>query len=220
MLKKYNTLPISASKQLEDGKEMKIDRRGLLGAIAAGSAGMAAPRAFAAVRPGGQPALLARALASLDAHGRTILHRDRIGLVDFSLPSRIPRFDIVDLAGGRTIATHLVAHGRGSDPANTGWTGRLSNQPGSNASCRGSFLTASAYHGRHGRSRRLIGLDPDNSNAASRAIVIHAADYVSGAMAQRHGRIGRSQGCFAVPDREIAEVMALLGEGRLLFAWK
>jgi hypothetical protein len=39
-------------------------------------------------------------------------------------------------------------------------------------------------------------------------------------MAQRHGRIGRSQGCFAVPDREIAEVMALLGEGRLLFAWK
>ncbi len=105
---------------------MKIDRRGLLGAIAAGSAGMAAPRAFAAVRSGGQPALLARALASLDAHGRAILHRDRIGLVDFSLPSRIPRFDIVDLAGGRTIATHLVAHGRGSDPANTGWTGRLS----------------------------------------------------------------------------------------------
>jgi len=121
---------------------------------------------------------------------------------------------------GQVISTHLVAHGRGSDPANSGWVERLSNNPGSNASCEGAFLTGVEYYGEHGRSRRLIGLDPDNSMAESRAIVIHAADYVSRDMAVNQGRVGRSQGCFAVSKAEIDDVLELLGPGRLLFAVK
>lgn len=164
--------------------------------------------------------LLPQARAALDRHAARITSRDIIGLVDFSAPSRAARFYLLDTYAGQVISTHLVAHGRGSDPGNSGWVERLSNRPGSNASCQGAFLAGPGYVGEHGRSRRLIGLDPENDMAESRAIVIHAADYVSQDMAARHGRVGRSQGCFAVSRREIGDVLELLGPGRLLYAVK
>lgn len=37
-------------------------------------------------------------------------------------------------------------------------------------------------------------------------------------MAEEHGRIGRSQGCFAVAGSELDMVLARLGPGRLLYA--
>lgn len=171
----------------------------------------------AAADPGS--ALIARALAELERHGARIAHRDTVIVVDFSLASHQPRLHLVDLLGGTT-ATLLVAHGRGSDPGNTGWLERFSNQPGSNASSSGSFLTGEPYHGKHGPSRKLIGLDPENDAAEHRAIVIHAADYVSRATARDQGRIGRSQGCFAVSQEDLLRVLARSGEGRLLFAGK
>ena len=39
-----------------------------------------------------------------------------IGIADFSRPSSEPRFHLVDLQNG-TVESHLVCHGRGSDPA-------------------------------------------------------------------------------------------------------
>ena len=199
---------------------MKINRRHFLGAVAAGSAGLVVPRTHATVRLGEPPAMLAQARSALDRHGAAIRHRDILGMVDFSLPSGEPRFHLVDIAGGRIEKTWLVAHGRGSDPGNSGFLERFSNTPGSNASSRGSFLTGGLYAGKHGRSRKISGLDAENSMAAPRAIVIHGADYVDPRMALERGRVGRSQGCFAVSQAEIAEVLARLGEGRLLFAWK
>jgi len=72
--------------------------------------------------------------------------------------------------------------------------------------------------GKYGRSRRLHGLDPENDMALARAIVIHSADYVRDDMARDSGRVGRSLGCFTVSRADIGEVLALLGEGGLLFA--
>jgi hypothetical protein len=160
-----------------------------------------------------------RARAALARHGARIVHRDVLAVVDFSAASHEPRLHLVDIGSGNTV-TLLVAHGRGSDPANTGWLERFSNRPGSNASSSGSFLTGQAYSGKHGHSRKLIGLDPENDEAERRAIVIHAASYVSREMARDLGRIGRSQGCFAVSQDDLAQVMARLGPGRLLFADK
>jgi hypothetical protein len=97
---------------------------------------------------------------------------------------------------------------------------RFSNDPGSYASSRGAYLTAEPYVGKHGRSRRLVGLDPSNDLALDRAIVIHGAAYVDPSLIASQGRIGRSQGCFAVEPREIEAVMALLGEGRMIYASK
>ena len=164
--------------------------------------------------------LLPQARAALDRHSGMITNRDIVGLVDFSAPSKSTRFYLLDTEAGQVISTHLVAHGKGSDPANSGWVERLSNRPGSNASCQGAFMTGQEYVGEHGRSRRLIGLDPENDQAESRAIVIHAAEYVSPTFAATQGRVGRSQGCFAVARSEISDVLELLGPGRLLYAVK
>jgi hypothetical protein len=210
---------------------MELNRRHLLGAAAATAAtGCLAVLASRPVAPAAHtpvpaaakrnepPSLLRQTMAALDTH--RIRHRDLVGLVDFSSHSSKPRFQLVDIAGGAILGASLVAHGKGSDPENTGWLHAFSNEPGSNASSRGSFLTAAAYYGKHGHSRRLVGLDPDNDQALSRAIVMHGAPYVQRGLIDRQGHIGRSQGCFAVAEHCIGEVLDRLGEGRLLFAAK
>ncbi len=142
-----------------------------------------------------------------------------IAIADFSLPSRAPRFHLVDVASGR-VSSHLVAHGRGSDPAHTGWLQRFSNAPSSHATSEGAYRTDGLYIGAHGRSIRLTGLDATNSNALSRAIVVHAAWYVSPEMARAHGVLGRSEGCFALSQASTAEVLARIGSGCLIYADK
>jgi hypothetical protein len=162
------------------------------------------------------PRLLRRALDALEHHHDSIGYRDFIGVADFSLPSRAPRFHLVNLADG-SVRSHLVAHGRGSDPAHTGWLERFSNEPRSNATSAGAYRTGSLYLGAHGRSMRLEGLDPTNSNALSRAIVVHGAWYVNEELIGP-AMPGRSLGCFAVADSSLPEIMARLGPGRLIYA--
>ena len=191
-----------------------------LAALASGSAGaqLALGRTDGIDR-GIDPSLLRRALDALKRHQDSISYRDSIGVADFSLPSRAPRFHLVNPAEG-SVRSHLVAHGRGSDPAHTGWLERFSNEPHSNATSAGAYRTGSLYLGVHGRSMRLEGLDRTNSNALSRAIVVHGAWYVNEEMIGHSGMLGRSQGCFAVADSSLPEIMARLGPGRLIYADK
>jgi hypothetical protein len=111
-----------------------------------------------------------------------------------------------------------VTHGRGSDPEHDGWLKAFSNQPGSNATSRGAYLTRNYYEGKHGLSMRLTGLDRDNDNAESRAIVVHGADYANPDMIRTMGKLGRSEGCFAFPRDRLVEVIARMGPGRMIFA--
>ena len=164
------------------------------------------------------PALMARAMRAFNKHPGAF-QRDMIGVVDFDAPSSTERFHIVSLIDGRTTSI-LVAHGRGSDPAHAGFVQRFSNDPGSEASSSGAFRTGPTYEGHHGLSRRVAGLDATNSNAEPRAIVIHGAWYVNGAVAAATGKIGRSEGCFAVAEDQRDMVLARLGEGRLIYADK
>jgi len=202
-----------------DRKAAVYSRRAVLGAavvgVAAGS--MATPSFASAALPRKGRSLSEVAREGLQRHSASIRETDVIAIADFAAPSRAQRFYLVDLAGGRA-TSHLVSHGRGSDPAHSGWVERFSNDHGSNASSAGGYLTSAYYSGKHGRSQRLIGLEPQNSNAESRAIVIHGAWYVSPAMARQHGKIGRSEGCFAFGDASLEEVLARLGPGRLLYA--
>jgi hypothetical protein len=203
---------------------VNFDRRNFIGVAAAASA--SAGVAALVSRPGIShlappvPAPKAAPVAAVARHDSKIAQRDVIGLVDFSAHSSKRRFQLVDVANGKILAAYLVAHGKGSDPGNTGWLHSFSNEPGSNASSQGSFLTADDYFGKHGHSRRLIGLDPDNDQALPRAIVLHGAPYVGHGFLTALGRIGRSLGCFAVGENLIGEVMSRLGPGHLLFAAK
>lgn len=163
------------------------------------------------------PRLLARARAAFDRHRGQVSHGDTVGIVDFGKASSEPRFYLLNPASGR-VTRHLVAHGRGSDPAHTGFLQRFSNQIRSEASSNGAYVTADYYPGRYGRSMRVRGLDYSNSNAEARAIVIHSAWYAEPGVLAGNGRLGRSEGCFALPYAGLQEVLGRLGPGHFLYA--
>src|SRR3546814_10377767 len=85
---------------------------------------------------------LSVARAQLARESRHIAQTDRVGIVDFGLPSSRPRFALVDLVAG-TIDLYPVTHGRGSDPQHDGWLKNFSNAPGSLADRKSTRLNSS-----------------------------------------------------------------------------
>ena len=166
---------------------------------------------------GVDPALFQRAKAALDMH--RIAARDFIGIADFSRPSGDGRFHVVDLRNGQ-VETYRVAHGSGSDPAHSGFLERFSNRPGSEATSNGTYTTGEYYHGKYGLSMKVRGHDWTNNNAEARAIVIHNAWYAEPEMVAAHGKLGRSQGCFAFSRNDQYAIMRKLAGGRMIFAEK
>ena len=163
------------------------------------------------------PTLFAKAKAALEVH--KVGPRDSIGIVDFSKPSNEERFYLVDLISGN-VETHRVAHGRGSDPDHSGFVERFSNDFGSYASSNGAYTTGDYYNGKYGLSMKVRGLDWSNYNAEPRAIVIHNAWYAEDNMIPVHGKLGRSEGCFAMSRKSQYDVMRKLAGGRMIYADK
>ena len=163
--------------------------------------------------------LMDRAMAALDIHDHRITQRDRMYLVDFKKFSGEERLYEVDLHGGQ-ITLMRTSHGRGSDPAHTGFATSFSNTPDSHMSSVGSYATAGASHGaQQGPNVLLDGLEYTNNLARERAIIIHGADYADPAFLAREGKLGRSYGCFSVAHADLPALRERMGEGRLLFAW-
>jgi len=168
--------------------------------------------------PGGiNPHLFARAKAALDQH--RIAARDWMAVVDFSLPSSEKRFHVVDLRNGEVESFH-VAHGSGSDPRHSGLLERFSNDFGSYATSNGTYTTGEYYHGKYGLSMKTHGRDWTNNNAEPRAIVIHNAWYAEPNVLAAHGKLGRSQGCFAFSRDDQWKVMRKIAGGRMIYADK
>ena len=165
------------------------------------------------------PVLFQKAKAALEAHRYQVRARDTIGIVDFTMASRDARFHLVDLMNG-TVESFRVAHGSGSDRAHTGFLERFSNQPGSEATSNGTYITGEYYQGKYGLSMKTQGLDWTNNNAESRAIVIHNAWYAEPEMIAQTGKLGRSQGCFAFSRADQWSVMRRLAGGRMIYADK
>lgn len=172
------------------------------------------------IAPAGvRPEIFERAIASLDRHSMRIPSHDRIAIADFGIASAQPRFHLINL-GTSQVETLLVSHGIGSDPEHSGFLRRFSNDVGSEATCEGAFLTSDYYFGKHGASQRLDGLDMTNNNALDRAIVVHAANYATPEHVAKWGKLGRSQGCFAVGEPDLEKVFLRMGPGRMIFAAK
>jgi hypothetical protein len=173
----------------------------------------------ATVGPDYQRRILDVARREVSRAGATLWRTDLVGVADYGMPSAFPRFHFANLENG-TVRSFLVAHGKGSDPEHDGWLKVFSNMPGSEATSRGAYLTCEWYNGKYGTSIRLQGLDGDNSHALDRAIVMHPAAYVGQAMIEKWGKIGRSEGCFAMAPNDFNEALWHLSGGRLLFADK
>jgi hypothetical protein len=139
-------------------------------------------------------------------------------VIDFRLPSSQERLWVLDMVEQRVVLRSLVAHGQHSGHL---YANELSNVPGSYQSSRGFYLARETYTGKHGLSLRLDGLEPGfNSKARERAIVVHGADYVSESFIRQHGRLGRSQGCPAVPRESSESLIQYMQGGSCLFIFE
>ncbi|MDP5103782.1 MAG: murein L,D-transpeptidase catalytic domain family protein [Erythrobacter sp.] len=197
-----------------------MKRRDLLkGSLIAGAALAFPARLAASVAPGTprDRMLFQIAQAELLRAGDAIWKRDIVGIADFGLHSAKPRFHFVNLERSEVQSYH-VSHGAGSDPQHDGWLKAFSNTEGSLATSRGAYVTWEWYTGRYGTSVRLGGLDQSNSAALQRLIVMHRAQYAESAHIDRWGRLGRSNGCFAMGEEQFRIALAHLSGGRLLFA--
>ncbi|PJJ09445.1 L,D-transpeptidase-like protein [Flavobacterium sp. 1] len=137
-----------------------------------------------------------------------IVKSNILTLVDFSLSSNVKRLWIIDLSSNLVLFQTLVAHGR-----NTGeeFANDFSNTPESFKSSLGFYVTGEVYKGKHGVSLKLDGLEKGlNDNARNRAVVLHGADYVSESFIKNHKRLGRSQGCPAVPVECVSEIITMI----------
>jgi hypothetical protein len=197
-----------------------VDRRRFIASAAAVAGTLALPARVAAQASGldaRSTAILEIARREVARAGDALWRRDIAGIADFGTHSALPRFHFANLENG-TVRSFRVAHGTGSDPEHDGWLKWFSNTPGSNATSRGAYISWEWYTGKYGTSVKLEGLDPDNSMAFDRAIVMHSADYATQAHLDRWGRLGRSNGCFALSPEDFLDALAHLSGGRLIFA--
>ena len=197
-----------------------MNRRDILkGTLAAGAALALPSRVFAQAMPGTprDRILFDIAKRELARAGHAIWKHDIVGIADFGLHSAKPRFHFVNLDRSEVQSYH-VSHGMGSDPQHDGWLKQFSNTEGSNATSRGAYVTWEWYKGRYGTSVRLGGLDQTNDAALRRYIVMHHADYAETSHLELWGRLGRSNGCFAMGTEQFREALLHLSGGRLLFA--
>ncbi|WP_296684483.1 murein L,D-transpeptidase catalytic domain family protein [Flavobacterium sp.] len=146
-----------------------------------------------------------------------IIKKDILTLIDFSLSSNVKRLWVIDLASKTILFQSLVAHGR-----NTGeeFANSFSNAAQSFKSSLGFYATGEVYNGKHGLSLRLDGLEKGiNDNARNRGVVMHAADYVSNSFVKNNKRLGRSQGCPAVPVALSKEIISAIKDKSCLFIY-
>ncbi|MFV3308912.1 murein L,D-transpeptidase catalytic domain family protein [Pseudomonas sp. NY15181] len=138
-------------------------------------------------------------------------------VIDYSKPSRDKRLWVFDLKQRKLLFEEWVAHGKnsGEDLATS-----FSNRPNSYQSSIGLYQTGQTYSGKHGRSLRLLGLEPGfNDNSEERAIVMHAAAYADPKVVPGLGRLGRSQGCPAVRPQVAQQLIDTLKNGSYVFAY-
>lgn len=138
-------------------------------------------------------------------------------IVDYSKPSTERRLYVFDLKRNDVLFHEYVAHGKNSgDNIPTSF----SNSPSSLKSSLGVFLTRQTYVGKHGYSLRVNGLERGiNDMAEKRAIVVHAANYVSAEIANRDGRLGKTWGCFGVSRHVAGSLINTIKGGTVLFAY-
>lgn len=163
-----------------------------------------------------RPQLLGQALAAKAAHAGETSNTGVLVIVDYALHSKHERLFVVNLESG-DVTAYRAAHGRGSDTDHDGFLDRFSDTPGSSASPAGLLRRAESYYGRHGLSLRLDGLQETNKSSRARAIVVHAASYAEPEFLDRHGKLGRSNGCIAFSKADFDRFMASVPEGTLIF---
>lgn len=140
-----------------------------------------------------------------------------LSIIDFTKSSCQKRFYTIDLDEFKVKFFTYVSHGKntGEDMAKS-----FSNILHSNQSSLGFYVTAETYIGTKGYSLKLDGVERGiNDNMRERAVVMHEADYVSENWIKRNGRLGRSQGCPALPKEISKAIINTIKNQTTIFAY-
>ncbi len=137
-------------------------------------------------------------------------------LVDYSRPSTEKRLYLMNLIDG-TVQKYYVSHGIRSGIIETR---NFSNLPDSWKSSLGFYYAKGTYVSeKNGISLYLDGVDRSNNNARIRTIVLHGAKYVGDDFIKKNGRLGWSEGCFAVGIEHVNNLINLLQNGSILLSY-
>lgn len=145
-----------------------------------------------------------------------IVNTEYTVLVDYSLPSSEKRLYLINLFTA-DVQQFYVSHGVRS--------GILESRSFSNALdswksslgfyyIKGSFISL-----KNGLSLFMDGIDKSNNNARMRNIFLHGAKYANEQFIAQNGRLGWSEGCFAVGIENIDYLVSLLQNGSILFSY-
>ncbi|MGX7667089.1 murein L,D-transpeptidase catalytic domain family protein [Flavobacterium pedocola] len=146
-----------------------------------------------------------------------VIQKEILTIIDFSLSSTQKRLWVIDMATNSVLLQSVVSHGRNSGME---FASSFSNENNSNKSSLGFYATGETYNGKHGLSLKLDGLEYGiNHNARNRAVVMHGADYASESVIREQGRLGRSQGCPAIPYAIHKEIIELVKNKSCLFIY-
>jgi hypothetical protein len=145
----------------------------------------------------------------------TIKKRGIISIIDYRKSSNDERFYVIDLISKKILYHTLIAHGRHSGEL---YARHFSNEPGSLKSSLGFFVTGNTYEGEHGYSLYLYGMEKGiNDKARERRIIVHGAYYARSSFIEQYGRLGRSQGCPALPAGVHIDIIDTIVGGTCLF---
>jgi len=140
-----------------------------------------------------------------------------VSIIDFTKKSTMKRFYTIDLEALAVKFFTYVSHGKntGEDEAKS-----FSNVLHSNQSSLGFYVTGETYVGSKGYSLKLDGMEKGyNDRVRERAVVIHNAEYVSEAWIKKYGRLGRSQGCPALPVALGKKIIDVVKNKTVVFAY-
>jgi hypothetical protein len=123
-------------------------------------------------------------------------------IADMEIPMYRKRLWLLNPTTGDILHHSLMAHGSGggSDLDNVSF----SNEPGSHCSSKGRYRIGEPYTGQWGRSFRLYGLDPTNSNAYRRNVVLHYYQHLTTEPGTQN--LYFSEGCAMMSKRDFETI--------------
>lgn len=133
------------------------------------------------------------------------IRKDYVIIVDYTKNIFQERLYVINMKSKEVVISSRVSHAFLSGIL---IASDFSNQPGSDKSSKGNFITKGTYNGIFGYSMVIKGLDKEiNDNAESRKIIFHSdkkMDYLW------------SKGCFATPDDINNKIINLTKNGCLV----
>lgn len=138
--------------------------------------------------------------------------------IDLGMNSGYYRCWVIGYSNGVVRHQGLVAHGSGKSNWLPTGTRKYSNENGSLLSSLGKYKTGHAYSGQYGLAYKLYGLEASNSNAYSRAIVLHAYKGIPDFQSSK--ALFQSWGCPSVSPKFLKQISAIIDQSdKPLLLW-